>query len=197
MTSVLLLRHASHDWLSRGIAGRMPCVGLNAQGQREAGELAGRLRENIIEAIYSSPQQRARETAARLAQERRLPVLRDEAFDEIDFGDWTGLSFAQLRADEAGWRQWLEQRSIATPPGGESFAQVQQRAMAGMERLARLHPNGNVLVVSHGDVIKAVVAGVLGMSLDHMERFEIAPASLSVVAIGPGWRQVKLVNGLA
>jgi broad specificity phosphatase PhoE len=197
MTHVLLLRHASHDWLSRGIAGRLPCVGLNAQGQREAGELAARLRATAIDAVYCSPQQRARETVAPLAHERRLAVRREDAFDEIDFGEWTGLSFARLRADEVRWRQWIEQRSIAAPPGGESFAQVQQRAMAGIDRLARLHPAGSVLVVSHGDVIKAVLADILGLSLDHMERFEIAPSSLSAVAIGPGWRQVKLVNGLA
>lgn len=197
MTTFLLLRHASHDWIGRGIAGRMPCVGLNPSGHREAGELAARLRGREIHAIYSSPQQRALETAAPVARERRLQVRRDEAFDEIDFGSWTGLSFERLRADADRWQVWVEHRSVAVPPEGEPFAQVQQRAMAGLERLGRVHANHSVLVVSHGDVIKAVLAGVLGMSLDHLERFDIAPASLSVLATGRGGSQVRLINGQA
>jgi broad specificity phosphatase PhoE len=194
VTTFLLMRHGAHDLLDRALAGRAEGVGLNERGREQAQDLVSRLESRRIDAIYSSPRQRARETAAPLASRRGLPILSCEEFDEIDFGDWTGRSFEQLRADQPGWNVWVEQRSIACPPGGEPFSRVCARALAGIERLARANPNQHVAIVSHGDVIKAVLAGVLGMSLDHLERLEIAPASLSIVAVEGDWRQVKLVN---
>ena len=194
MTRFLLLRHAAHDWIGRGVPGRMPGVALNAQGQREAAGLVARLQSREIDAIYCSPQQRAQETAAPMATARDLPIQRADAFAEIEFGDWSGKSFQQLDLDPE-WRVWVERRSVAVPPGGETLAQVRERAMAGIEQLRRAHPDQSVLVVSHGDVIKVVLAEVLGLSLDHLERFDIAPASLSIIDSAPGWSQVKLVNG--
>jgi broad specificity phosphatase PhoE len=196
VTRFLLVRHGEHDLLGRAIAGRAPGIALNASGRAQAGELAERLNGAPIDAIYSSPQQRALETAAPLAARRRLSVAVDQAFDEIDFGEWTGLTFERLRRDEA-WRLWVERKSIACPPGGEPFSQARVRAMTGVERLEKLHPEHSVLLVSHGDIVKALLATYLGMSLDHLQRFEIAPASLSVVLTGPGWSQVQLVNGRA
>jgi broad specificity phosphatase PhoE len=193
-TTFLLVRHGAHAWLGRGIAGRLSGVGLDATGRAQARALAEQLCASGITAIHCSPQQRTRETAAPLAARLELPVQAADEFDEIDFCDWTGREFGELQADAARWRRWVEQRSTATPPGGEPFAQVQRRAMAGLQRLQALHPDASVLVVSHGDVIKALLAGHLGLSLDHLERFEIAPASLSVVAAGAGWSQVRLVN---
>jgi broad specificity phosphatase PhoE len=197
VTTFLLVRHGAHDLLGKAVAGRAAGVALNAQGRGQAQELVERLAARAINAIYSSPQQRAQETAAPVAAQRGLQVNTDDALDEIDFGDWTGLSFERLRAEGERWRMWVEQKSIACPPGGEPCAQVQRRAMAGIERLEKLHPDQTLLLVSHGDVIKSVIASYLGISLDHLERFEIAPASLSVVMTGPGWAQVKLVNGLS
>jgi probable phosphomutase (TIGR03848 family) len=196
MTTILLLvRHGAHDLLGKAMAGRAPGLDLNEEGRQQADQLVARLSESAVHAIYSSPRQRARETAAPLAAKRGLAIEIDEAFDEIDFGEWTGLTFDQLRADKERWQQWVEQKSVARPPGGESCARVQQRAIEAIERLTRLHPDQTVVVVSHGDVIKAVLASTLGISLDHLERFEIAPGSLSVLATGPGWSQVRLVNG--
>lgn len=195
MTSFLLVRHGAHDWLGRGIAGRMPGVALNAEGQAQAHQLVERLRERTIAAIYSSPVERAQQTAAPLAKARGLPVAIDEAFSEIDFGEWTGRTFAQLDADADRWRTWCERKSLAAAPGGEAFTAVQRRVLDGLERLRRRHPADAVVVFSHGDIVKAAVAGVLGLSVDHIERFEIAPASVSVIETGEGWAQVKLVNG--
>lgn len=194
MTTFLLVRHGAHDWLARGIAGRLPGVSINPQGWLQAEELVRRLDGREIAAICSSPQPRAQETVAPLAGRRRLPVRSLDAFDEIDFGEWTGLDFAALERDGARWRQWCERRSQAQPPGGETIRQVQERALGGLEQLRERHPAGAVLIGSHGDVIKAVIASVLGMSLDELERFEIAPASISIVEAGEGWRQVRLVN---
>ena len=197
MTTFLLLRHAAHDWLGRGLAGRLPGVSLNAQGERQAQELVARLGEVPLAAIYCSPQPRTQQTALPLARQRGLAFEVEQGLDEIDFGDWTGLEFPQLRAQGDAWTHWCERRGSAHPPGGEPFAGVPQRALAVLRKLQARHPEGNVLVVSHGDVIKGVLADSLGMSLDGLERFEIAPASISVLAMGADWRQVKLVNGRA
>jgi broad specificity phosphatase PhoE len=195
VTTLLLVRHAAHDWLGRGVPGRLPGVALNDEGRSQARELAQRLEGVRIDAIYSSPQQRARETVAPLASQLHLPVAIANEFDEIDFGGWTGRGFADLEGgDPALWHRWVERRSIAQPPGGEAFAQVAQRVMAGMKRLRDLHPRQSVLVLSHGDVIKAALACCLAMSLDNLERFDIAPASLSVLAAqGEGWK-VRVIN---
>jgi probable phosphoglycerate mutase len=197
MTRFLLVRHASHDWLGRGIAGRTPGVSLNSQGVREAARLPAFLAARPFDAIYSSPRERTLETAAPVANARALPVVVREGFDEIDFGEWTGRSFDEVARDGERWRLWCEHKGAAGAPGGETFAQVQERAQAALDELARLHPGGSVLVVTHGDVIKALLAGFLGLPLDHVERFEVAPASLSVADVKPGWSQVRLLNATA
>ena len=195
MTSVLLIRHASHDLVGKALAGRMSGLSINAAGEREAAALATRLSAATITAIYASPQQRARETALPLAQSLRLVLSVEAGFDEIDFGRWTGRSFAELALDPE-WPTWVDRRSIAQPPDGERFADVQVRAVAAIERLRIAHPDETVAVVSHGDVIKAALASFLGSSLDDLERFDIAPASVSIIAVGDGWAQVKCINCL-
>jgi broad specificity phosphatase PhoE len=196
MTTLMLVRHAAHDWIGRGVAGRMPGVGLNDQGSRQAKELIARLEHRRPQVIYCSPMQRAQETAAPLARALGMTVVTDDELAEIDFGEWTGRSFEELdRDDHERWRLWCERKSEAGAPGGELFADVQRRIMTRLEHLRRLHPSETVLVCSHGDVIKAALAGYLGLPLDHVERFEIAPASASIVETGTDWYQVKLVNG--
>jgi probable phosphoglycerate mutase len=195
VTTFLLVRHAAHDWLGRGFPGRLPDVVLNEEGRRQAEELAVRLAGERIDAIYCSPQPRTRQTAQPLAARRGLPLGIEAAFDEVDLGEWTGRTFAEVR-DQPAWRHWLERRGSAQPPGGEPFAQVAQRAMAGLQRLRREHPGGHVLVVSHGDVLKAIIASGLGLSLDLLERFDLAPASVSIVAMGEDWVQLRLLNAV-
>ncbi|HVE54500.1 MAG TPA: histidine phosphatase family protein [Ramlibacter sp.] len=196
MTTFLLVRHAAHDWLGRGFAGRLPGVSLNAEGQRQAAALVDRLAAFPLDAIHSSPQQRTRETAEPIAAARGLPVRVEPGVDEIDFGAWTGRTFDEVRGDPA-WTPWVERRGSARPPGGERFADVPRRAMEALQRLAQGHPQGHVLVVSHADVLKAVVAQVLGFPLDRLEQFDIAPASLTLLELGAGWQKLRLLNAPA
>jgi len=195
VSTLLLVRHADHDWVGRGFAGRLPEVSLNAQGRLQAQELVRRLRGQRVDALYCSPQPRIRQTAQPLAAERKLAIRTEAAFDEIDLGDWTGRSFDEVRDQEA-WRHWLQRRSSARPPGGEAFADVARRANEGLRMLCARHPGQQVLLVSHGDVLKAMIATVLGLSLDNLECFDLAPASVSVVAMGEDWAQLKLLNCL-
>lgn len=194
-TRVLLLRHASHDLAGRALAGRMPGLGLNAAGHAQAARLADWARGASIDAIHVTPQPRTRQTAEPLAEALQLPLQVAPEFDEIEFGEWAGRSFQELhQTDAQRWRQWCDQRSQATPPGGEPFVQVAQRVQAGLSRLLREHPGQQVLVVSHADVIKAAIATQLGLSLDALERFEIGCGSLSALEVGEGWSKLVLLN---
>ena len=195
MTTLYIARHAAHDWLGRGFAGRLPEVSLNAQGRGEAQALVARLGSVRLDAIYCSPQPRTQQTAQPLAAARNLTLRIDAAFDEVDLGEWQGRTFDEVRGQEA-WTHWLAHRGSARPPGGEPFGDVARRAGAGLRRLVDAHADGHVLVVSHGDVIKAMIANVLGLALDHVENFDIAPCSISVIAMGSDWAQVRLVNSL-
>jgi broad specificity phosphatase PhoE len=172
----------------------MPGVGLNAEGHEQALQLVERLGDVPLAAVYCSPQVRTQQTAQPLADARGLPLRIEAGFDEIDFGDWTGRTFDEVRQQGEAWAHWVERRGSAQPPGGERFADVPVRAGAALRRLLTAHPDQHVLVVSHGDVLKAIVATSLGMSLDHLERFDLAPASLAVLAMGEGWQQLQLLN---
>ena len=133
-----------------------------------------------LDAIYCSPLDRTRETAAPLTAHRAVPVQISDALLEIDYGDWTGRRIEELGGDEQ-WTQWNRYRSGTRVPNGESMTEIQIRIVAEMQRLSDLHPGQNVALVSHGDVIKAAVAHFLGVPLDLFQRIEISPASVSIV----------------
>lgn len=194
MTRLLLLRHADHDLVGRALAGRGDTP-LNAHGRAQANALVERLAPHDIHALYASPRPRAQQTIAPLAAALGLHIATAPEFDEVDFGEWTGLSFEHLREHGGeAWRIWCERRGSAQPPGGERFAQVAARARAGFQRLRDAHPDQCVLVVSHSDVLRALVAMILGVSLDDLERFEIAPATISIVDAVGDWAQLKQLN---
>lgn len=175
----------------------MPGVTLSDKGRAQAAQLGGRLQDSGISAIYASPLARARETAEPIGAAAGVPVLLSEGFSEIDFGEWTGSSFSDLEADPR-WRVWNESRAIATPPGGERMAEVQLRTAREIDRLLRQHGGGRVAVVSHCDVIKAVVCRVIGLSLDRYWAFDIDPASTSEVVVwDSGGRLVRLNEAVA
>ena len=193
MTTFLLVRHASHDLLGRALGGRSSAVNLNEAGRREARLLAETLRAHPVAALHASPQSRALQTAQPLAERLNLGLQVDGALDEVDFGRWTGASFAEL-ADDPLWPIWVERRSIARPPGGEAFIRVQARILCCLRRLQKTYPDQHVVVVSHGDVLKAALAKYLHMSLDDLESFDLRPASVSIVVASGAWTQVRALN---
>ena len=129
--------------------------------------------------------ERARETAAPLAREKTLTVDVWPAFTEVDAGNWTGRTFAELGALE-GWRQHNEFRTGTAIPGGESAIQVQERFVGGLLRLRELRPHGTVAIVSHGDPIKFSLAYFLGVPLDFHDRLQIDFGSISTLTLD-GW----------
>ncbi|MCB0216854.1 MAG: MSMEG_4193 family putative phosphomutase [Caldilineae bacterium] len=196
MTQLLLVRHATNDWVgSQRLAGRRPGVHLNARGRAEAAALAARLDGYPIAAVYASPLERTRETAAWLAAPRGLPVLPLEGVLEIDFGDWEGQALETLRKDPL-WAGVQHAPSQTRFPGGETLAEAQTRALAALEGLRRAHPEGVIAVVSHADVIKAVVAHYSGVHIDLFQRFDVKPASVSVVRFTAERPMVLAVNAL-
>jgi broad specificity phosphatase PhoE len=192
VTVFYLLRHGEPSVFGR-INGRLPGVGLSDKGRGEIAAVAKRLAAEKIDAIYASPLQRTRETAEILADRLALPVLYREDVIELDFGEWTGLTADQIRKDER-WHMWSNCRSVATIPGGESWRKVQDRVVHALFDLERLHPEESVVVVSHGDVIRAGLLFALGMPLDFGSRLEVGMASLSTIRLDSSGIRVLALN---
>ena len=193
MTTLLLVRHALCDHVGDRLAGRAAGVRLNAEGRSQGAQLAERLADVGVEAVYTSPLERARETAEIIAARVRAPVMEHPELTEIDFGEWTGKSFGELAPLDA-WRRFNDSRATALVPGGECMADAQRRALRAIEEIASGHPESVIVTVSHADVIKAVLAFHLRMSLDDILRFDVAPASVSVVEVGDWGARVVRVN---
>ncbi|HYP08977.1 MAG TPA: histidine phosphatase family protein [Bryobacteraceae bacterium] len=193
MTTFLLVRHGSTDWVGKGLAGRLPGVGLDAAGRIQAQEVAKRLAGRPISAIYSSPVQRAVETAEPLASTLGLPIQTREAFTEIDFGAWQGMQLADLEGD-AHWRRFNMLPGSVQAPGGELLLQVQARMAMELDNLRQQHRKETVAVFSHADVIKSALMLYLNMPLDTHLRLEISPASLSVLQLADWGPRILAVN---
>lgn len=185
MGTLHFLRHGEHGLLGRVLAGRMPGVGVTERGRAEIASQSERLAKEKIAAIYASPLQRTRETAEILAARLGLPVeFRDDLL-ELDFGEWTGATFDAIRADPR-WQAWSTQRSLASIPGGESMRAVQQRIVAAIVELNERHLHETVVLVTHGDVIRAALLYALGMPLDFYNRIEVGQGSISTIRLDPG-----------
>jgi probable phosphoglycerate mutase len=191
---ILLIRHAAHSHLGNILSGRMPGISLSAEGRDQARSLAQRLVATRIDVLQASPVQRARETAVAIAADRGgMAVQTVEALDELDFGDWAGRAFVELAGDPE-WDAWNRERATAIAPNGESMIDAQVRAWAHISQTAAAQPNRTIAMVSHCDVIRAVVAKVLGLSLDSVHRFEIDPASITRLVVGSWGAKVLSMN---
>jgi probable phosphomutase (TIGR03848 family) len=193
MTMLVLVRHGHTDTAGKRLTGWSRGVHLNARGREQAERLVERLDGVRIDAIVSSPLERCRETAAPLARARRLAVHARRSWIETDYGDWTGRSISQLRRTKL-WRTVLQAPSDARFPGGESLLEVQARAVDAALGLARERPRGTVLVVSHADVIRLVLAHVAGAHPDHLHRWNVDTGAISAVSFSDGAPRLLAVN---
>jgi probable phosphoglycerate mutase len=193
MMKVLLIRHATNDTVGKRIAARTPGVHLNDEGKQQAAALAERLKHLPIVALYSSPLERAIETAEPLASALSLPVNIHQGLLEIDFGEWTNKTIEELRSISL-FKQFNSFRSATRIPGGELMIEGQLRIMRCIEELHQQHQNETIALFSHADMIKAAIAHYAGIHLDLFHRFEISPASVSIIQLYNESAQLLLVN---
>jgi probable phosphomutase (TIGR03848 family) len=193
-TLILLVRHGQTPTTGTSLPGRAPGLHLAEVGVTQAQMAAVRLSElTKIDAIYASPLERARETAAPIAKAVGQKVKIDKGLLECDFGDWTGSALADLMKLPE-WQTVQKFPSGFRFPNGESFTEMQTRMVTALDRLRLAHPGGVVVAVSHADPIKAAVAHAMGTHLDLFQRIVISTCSITAVAYGAIGPVVLTVN---
>lgn len=193
MTTFLLIRHASTNALGKHLSGRAAGVCLNPSGKQQALQLGQRLKHLTIHAIYSSPLERAIETAEPIAKAQHLTTSISNSFLELDFGEWTNNAFEEL-SKQVAFKNFNAFRSNTPIPGGELMIEAQVRFVSGMQQLKRDHANQTVAIVSHSDLIKAAVAFYAGIHLDMFQRLEISPASVSIIQLFEETARIICIN---
>jgi probable phosphomutase (TIGR03848 family) len=187
VTNLLLIRHALNDWVGERLAGWTPEVHLNDEGRAQVETLVQRLAEVPLGAVYSSPLERAMETATPLARSHGLTVQVREGLGETRYGAWTGKSLKELKDDKL-WPVVQVYPGGARFPGGESMREVQTRMVVVLDAIRDAHPEETVAIVSHSDPIGMAVAHYAGLPLDLFQRLTISPASItafSFTTFGP------------
>ena len=187
---IQLVRHGHHALLGDRLCGRMPGVQLDGLGCEQMSRCAGMIERPAV--IQSSPQRRAQQSASILAWHFGLPVEIAPEADEIDYGEWTSRPFADLEGD-ARWHRWNTRRGANRPPGGESMQALQRRIVRHLEQLCRIQTDGAIVIVSHAETIRAVLLHYARIPLDNFLSVDVAPASVSTLAVdGSGIRILRI-----
>jgi probable phosphomutase (TIGR03848 family) len=193
-TMVLLVRHGQTPTTGTTLPGRAAGLHLSDTGRGQAEAVAARIAGIAgVAAVYASPLERARETAAPVARACGLRVRQERGLIECDFGDWTGEALKDL-SRKPEWRTVQSYPSGFRFPGGESFAEMQTRIVSALARLAARHRGETIVAVSHADPIKAAVAHALGTHLDLFQRIVISTCSVSAILYTDGGPLVLTTN---
>jgi probable phosphomutase (TIGR03848 family) len=182
-TVVCFVRHGTTATTGKVLPGRARGLHLSDQGRAEAARAGEALGSVAVSALYSSPLERTRETAAAISGRVGKAVVVERGLVECDFGTWTGEALSRLRKLPE-WQAVQRWPSGFRFPGGESFLELQSRLTDAVERICRAHPGEVVVAVSHADCIKAVLASALGVPLDLFQRIVVSPCSISTVVYG-------------
>jgi probable phosphomutase (TIGR03848 family) len=199
MPTILLIRHGENDYVKTGrLAGRLPGVHLNDNGRRQAQALAEALCRMLpcehVKAIYSSPLERTLETAEPIAKAFNLEIIQREGLIETQYGEWQNKSVKGLSRLKI-WKNVQSTPSLFTFPGGESFAETQNRICSEIYSLIRQYEQKDILLcVSHADPIKLAVAYFIGLPLDLFQRLNVAPASINALYIDQGVSRLLALN---
>ncbi len=185
MPLLLLIRHGENDYSKTGkLAGRLPGVNLNERGQKQAEELGKSLANAPLAAVYSSPLERAMQTAEAVAGARGLKVIPAPGLMEANVGEWQGKSVRRLAMSKY-WKVIQGAPSRARHPGGESFAEIQVRIVSALEEICARHKERDLIAcVFHADPIKLAVAHYIGLPLDHFQRLACDTCSVTLLAVG-------------
>jgi probable phosphomutase (TIGR03848 family) len=196
MTILLLIRHGINDMVGKRLAGRLPGVHLNEEGRQQAEGLAQSLVKLPLKAIYSSPLERAYETAQPLATALKLPIQTHPGLQEVDFGQWSGKENEDAKLQDL-WKTIQEKPSQARFPGGESFIEAQQRIVQTLEEISSAHQEEDLLACfSHCDTLRLAIVHYLNISLDDFHRLTVSPASVSALRLGKGLPKLLCLNQL-
>ena len=194
---LLLLRHAETDWNREGRYQGGQDVALSDTGRAQADSAARLLAARPLGAVWSSPLRRARDTAEAIAAGRGLAVRVDDAFAEMRFGEWEGLTVDEVSRrypEEA--RAWRDAPHAAAVPGGEALAEVRARVLRGLEAVRRAHDGETVCVVAHGISSRVLILEALGLGLDRMWSLHVSPTGLSELEFRDDWAAVHRMNSL-
>jgi len=195
MPTLLLIRHGENDFVKTSkMAGRLPGVHLNERGQKQAEALGEALKDVPLKAIYSSPLERAMETAGPIAAGRKLQIIQEPDLMDADIGKWQGKSWKVLRLTKV-WKIVEHSPSRFRFPDGESFPEMQTRIANVLERIVVTHkkPQDIIAVVFHADPIKVAISHFLGLPLDHFQRLSCDTGSLSAMFVSEsGANLIKL-----
>ncbi|HET6794243.1 MAG TPA: MSMEG_4193 family putative phosphomutase [Acidimicrobiales bacterium] len=196
VTTVLLVRHGQTPTTGSVLPGRAPGLSLSDAGRAQAAAVAERLAAvGKFDAVYASPLERTRQTAAPIGKKLGQPVKIDRGLLECDFGEWTGRPLKELMKTPE-WRTVQRWPSGFRFPGGESFTEMQTRFTDTLAKLRLRHRGGRIVVVSHADPIKAAVAEAVGTHLDLFQRIVVSPCSVTTIAYGDGGPVVLGVNAM-
>jgi probable phosphoglycerate mutase len=194
MPFILLIRHGENDFVGKRLAGRLPGVHLNDKGRQQSESLKEMLLKAPLKAIYSSPLERAMETAQPLADSLELPVTPHPGLLEVNFGRWQGKTIKQMHRLKL-WKIVHEQPSRMRFPDGESFAEAQQRMVSCLEELRVTWAEHDLIACfSHSDSIRLCLAHYLAMPLDAFQRIAIDVASISALHLGKDRLAVICMN---
>jgi probable phosphomutase (TIGR03848 family) len=185
VSRIFLLRHAHSIANDAGIlAGQLPGITLSSQGRAEALSLVERIGAVNFQSVRVSPMQRCQETIDPWIQSKYGSgigtYLLDDQIIEMDYGKWSGKKLSKLSKEKL-WREIQSTPSKVTFPDGEKFTAMQKRAIRSIDSLAQEKKASNHLVVSHGDVIKAMIAHLLKMKLDNFQSLIVNPASITII----------------
>jgi probable phosphoglycerate mutase len=197
---LVLIRHAHSEANAAGIlSGRLPNVRLSEKGIAQSSQLAQRLGDFPVSTLRISPMERCFETISPwinsivIPKNPRFEPLVDEELTEVDYGTWSGKKLAVLSKNRL-WKTVQESPSRMYFPRGEGIAQMQARAMKSVHQAVAMKSKGSAVIVSHGDVIKSIVASALGMHLDEFQRIIIDPASISIIDFSSTKPRTLLLN---
>lgn len=194
MTIIYLVRHGKTDFISKMLCGNMPGIPLNEEGRSQAQKTAAYLSTLPIKAIYSSPIQRAQETAGIIGEAKGLEVTSVDFLREIHFGDLQGMEFPGINALPI-WQRYTTLPADVSFPNGESVVEVQKRVSEGLDRIAeQYNETDEIVCVAHSDVLRLAISQALDLPLDNFHRLSISPASVSKLEWTPDRKRLLLLN---
>ena len=195
MTRLYLLRHGSTKSNRDGRYMGRSEEGLSGDGRWEVRQLAQRLASNELTAVYSSPLQRAKETAQIIAQPHRLNVAISPDFNELDLSRWAGLTATEIAArDPKAWDIWCNDPMNLSISGIESFVELQHRIRRGLDQVSASHPEGNVAVTTHDGIVRIAVLLALGIPLDHYRAVTVTNAGMTILDIDSARTYLRAYN---